>query len=64
MFGLAGVMSAQSVAVALLIGAIALPGSFLAKVVVDRMPLHVHAAMLDAVAILGGATMALGALAR
>jgi hypothetical protein len=63
-FGLAGVMSAQSVAVALLIGAIALPGSFLAKVVVDRMPLHVHAAMLDAVAILGGATMALGALAR
>ena len=63
-FGVAGVMSAQSVAVALLIGAIALPGSFLAKALVQRMPLHVHAAMLDAVVILGGATMALGAFVR
>jgi uncharacterized membrane protein YfcA len=63
-FGFAGVMDAQAVAVALLIGAIALPGSFLAKLMVERMPLHVHSAILDAVVIAGGATMALAAFAR
>ena len=54
-------MDAQSVAVALLIGAIALPGSYLAKLMVDRMPIHVHGAILDAVVIAGGATMAIAA---
>jgi uncharacterized membrane protein YfcA len=63
-FGLAGVMGAQAVAVALLIGAIALPGSFLAKILVERLPLHVHGAILDAVVIVGGVTMAIGAFAR
>ncbi len=63
-FGFAGVMDAQAVAVALLIGAIALPGSFLAKLMVERMPLHVHSALLDAVVIAGGATMAIAAFAR
>ena len=43
-FGIAGVMDAQAVAVALLIGVIALPGSFLAKLMVERMPVHVHSA--------------------
>ena len=62
-FGFAGVMDAQSVAVALLIGLIALPGSFLAKLMVERMPLHVHSAILDAVVIAGGATMAAAAFA-
>jgi uncharacterized membrane protein YfcA len=62
-FGLAGAMDAQAVAVALLIGAIALPGSFLAKLMVERMPLHVHSAILDAVVIAGGATMAIAAFA-
>jgi uncharacterized membrane protein YfcA len=63
-FGFAGVMDAQSVAVALLIGVIALPGSFLAKLLVERMPVHVHGAILDAVVIAGGATMAIAAFAR
>jgi uncharacterized membrane protein YfcA len=63
-FGFAGVMDAQAVAVALLIGAIALPGSFLAKLLVERIPLHVHSAILDAVVIAGGATMAIAAFAR
>jgi uncharacterized membrane protein YfcA len=62
-FGFAGVMDAQAVAVALLIGLIALPGSFLAKLMVERMPLHVHSAILDAVVIAGGATMAIAAFA-
>jgi uncharacterized protein len=39
-FGFAGVMDAQAVAVALLIGGIALPGSYLAKLMVERMPLR------------------------
>jgi uncharacterized membrane protein YfcA len=63
-FGFAGVMDAQAVAVALLIGLIALPGSFLAKLMVERMPVHVHSAILDAVVIAGGATMAIAAFAR
>src|ERR1700730_2527904 len=63
-FGLAGVMDAQAFAVALLIGAIALPGSFLAKLMVERMPVHVHSAILDAVVIAGGAVMAIAAIAR
>jgi uncharacterized membrane protein YfcA len=63
-FGLAGVMDAQAVAVALLIGIIALPGSYLAKLMVERMPVHVHSAILDAVVIAGGATMAIAAFAR
>jgi uncharacterized membrane protein YfcA len=62
-FGFAGVMDAQAVAVALLIGAIALPGSYLAKLMVERMPVHVHSAILDAVVIAGGATMAITAFA-
>ncbi|TMK40311.1 MAG: sulfite exporter TauE/SafE family protein, partial [Alphaproteobacteria bacterium] len=36
-FGLAGVVTAQVIAFALLIGAIALPGTFLAKAFVERM---------------------------
>ena len=42
------------VAVALLIGGVAFPGAFLAKAIVDRLPMHVHTAILDAVVISGG----------
>jgi len=61
-FGFAGVMTPQAIAIALIIGIIALPGSFLAKLLVERMPLHLHGAILDAVVIAGGATMVIGAL--
>jgi uncharacterized membrane protein YfcA len=53
-FGLAGVITAQVVSFALLIGLIALPGAFLAKAFVERMPVHVHTAILDAVVLVGG----------
>jgi hypothetical protein len=53
-FGLAGVITLQVVAFALLIGFVALPGAFLAKAFVERMPVHVHTAILDAVVIVGG----------
>ncbi len=62
MFGISGVVNAQVVAVALLIGLVAFPGAFLAKALVHRLPIHVHTAMLDGVVLLGGATMVFGAL--
>jgi len=60
-FGIAGVMSAQVIAIALLIGLSAFPGAFLAKVIVERLPLHVHTAILDAVVVFGGVMMIVGA---
>jgi uncharacterized membrane protein YfcA len=56
-FGLAGVVTAQVLAFALLIGAVALPGTFLAKRFVERMPVHIHTAILDAAVITGGVVM-------
>src|SRR5262249_33247358 len=63
-FGLAGVVTAQVIAAALLIGAVAFPGAFLAKRLVERLPLHVHTAILDAIVIGGGAAMMGHAFAR
>ena len=56
-FGLAGVVTAQVLAFALLIGVVALPGAFLARVFVERMPVHIHTAILDVAVISGGAVM-------
>jgi uncharacterized membrane protein YfcA len=61
-FGFAGVNTAQVIAFALLIGIVALPGAFLAKAFVERMPVHMHTAILDAVVLLGGAFLVYGAL--
>ena len=63
-FGAAGVVSAQVIAFALLIGLVAFPGAFLAKAFVARLPLHVHTAILDAVVLIGGAVMIFGAFRR
>jgi uncharacterized membrane protein YfcA len=56
-FGLAGAVTAQVLAFAILIGAVALPGAFLAKAFVERMPVHIHTAILDVVVIAGGVMM-------
>lgn len=61
-FGLAGVITAQVVAFALLIGVVALPGAFLARAFVERMPVHVHTAILDAVVLVGAAFLVWGAV--
>src|SRR4029078_11438948 len=61
-FGLRGVITAQVVAFALLIGLVALPGAFLARAFVERMPGHVHTAILDVVVLLGGVFLVYGAL--
>jgi uncharacterized membrane protein YfcA len=56
-FGLAGVVTAQVLAFALLIGVVALPGAFLARAFVERMPVHIHTAILDVAVITGGLVM-------
>ena len=56
-FGLAGVVTAQVLAFAVLIGVIALPGAFFARAFVERMPVHIHAAILDVAVIAGGVVM-------
>ena len=45
-----------------LIGATAIPGAFLAKAFVERMPVHIHTAILDAAVMVGGAVMITDAL--
>jgi len=49
-------------AFALLIGLIAFPGAFLAKAFVERMPVHIHTAILDAAVMVGGIVMITAAL--
>ena len=61
-FGLAGVVTAQVLAFAVLIGAVAIPGAFLARAFVERMPMHIHTAILDAAVIAGGVVMIASAL--
>ena len=63
-FGVFGAVTAKVVAVALLIGFVAFPGAFLAKALVERLPVHVHTAILDTVVIGGGLMMVIGALVR
>jgi uncharacterized membrane protein YfcA len=63
-FGLAGVVTGQVIAVALLIGFVAFPGAFLARALVARLPIHIHTVMLDAVVMMGGVAMIVGALRR
>jgi len=63
-FGVTGVVTAQVLAFALLIGLMAFPGAFLARAFVERMPVHVHTAILDAVVVIGGAFLVIGAFTR
>ncbi len=56
-FALAGVLTSKVIVIALLIGAVAFPSTFLAKLIVERLPVHVHTAILDVVVIVGGAVM-------
>jgi uncharacterized protein len=61
-FGFAGVVTPLVLAVGLLIGVIGFCSTFLARLLVERLPVHVHTAMLDAVVIVGAAVMIFGAL--
>ncbi len=61
-FGTAGVLTNTVIVIALLIGLVAFPCTFLAKLIVERLPVHVHTAILDAVVVIGGGMMIYGAL--
>ena len=61
-FGFAGVLTPTVLIIALLIGGIGFPSTFLAKLIVERLPVHVNTAMLDAVVIIGGGVMLLSTL--
>ena len=62
-FGMNGALTPQVIAFALLIGIVAFPGAFLARAFVERMPVHVHTAVLDAVVLVGGVVLIYNALA-
>lgn len=61
-FGAAGVLTPKVIVVALLIAVVAFPCTFLAKLIVTRMPVHMHTALLDVVVIVGGTVMIFSAL--
>jgi len=61
-FGINGVVTAQVLAFALLIGLLAIPGPFLARAFLARIPVHFHTAILDVVVIVGGVFLIVGAL--
>jgi uncharacterized protein len=60
-FGAAGVLTGTVVVIALLIGVVAFPCTFVAKLIVERLPVHVHTAILDVVVVIGGTVMIVGA---
>jgi uncharacterized membrane protein YfcA len=60
-FGAAGVLTPQVIVIACLIGVVAFPCTFLAKLMVERMPVHVHTVLLDIVVVIGGVVMIAGA---
>ena len=61
-FALAGVLTPVVLAVGLLIGCIGFFATFVAKLIVERLPVHIHTAILDAVVIVGGGMMIYGAV--
>jgi len=61
-FAFAGVLTPTVIVVALLMGLVGFPCTFLAKLIVARMPVHVHTAILDVIVIVGGTVMIYGAL--
>jgi uncharacterized membrane protein YfcA len=56
-FALAGALGTRELAIAVLMGAVAIPGAFLARSIAKRLPLHVHTTILDAVVMIGGGSM-------
>jgi uncharacterized membrane protein YfcA len=61
-FGLAGVITPVVLVAGLLIGVIGFFCTFLARLIVERMPVHMHTAILDVVVIAGAGIMIFGAL--
>ncbi len=60
-FGLAGVVDMTVLILALVSGIAAIPGAFVARATLARMPVHIHTALLDILVLAGGAAMVFGA---
>jgi uncharacterized protein len=56
-FGLAGVITSVVLVIGILIGAIGFCCTFIARLIVERLPVHVHTTILDAVVIAGAGIM-------
>ena len=63
-FAFAGVLTPTVIVIGLLMGFVGFPCTFIAKFLVQRMPVHVHTAILDAIVIVGGGIMIYGALTQ
>jgi len=61
-FGFAGVITPVVLLIGLLIGVIGFFCTFIARLVVERLPVHVHTAILDVVVIVGAGIMIFGAV--
>ncbi len=61
-FGYAGVITRIVLVIGVLIGAIGFCSTFIARRIVERLPVHVHTVILDAVVIAGAGIMIFGAL--
>ena len=61
-FGLAGIVDATALILALVSGLAAIPGAFVARAIIARMPVRIHTALLDLLVVAGGAAMVFGAL--
>ena len=53
-FGSNGVLTAQYAAIGVLIGIVMIPGAYIARAILQRIPLKVHERIIDAVIIAGG----------
>jgi uncharacterized membrane protein YfcA len=56
-FGTLGALPPALVVLAILIGLVTLPGGYVARLVMERLPGRMHTAILDAVVLFGGALM-------
>jgi uncharacterized membrane protein YfcA len=61
-FSINGAVTPQVLAFALLIGVLAIPGPFMARAFLARVPVHFHTAILDVVVLIGGVVMVISAL--
>lgn len=53
-FGTSGVLTPQYATIGVLIGIVMIPGAYIARALLQRMPLKVHERIIDAVIIVGG----------
>ena len=61
-FGSNGVLTAQYALIGVLIGAVMIPGAYIARSILRRMPLKIHERVIDTVIIVGGLSFLVRAL--